>query len=205
MSYRGGFNSGRGRGGVSNQYIGRGGAPKQENTWVEEFYPGPRGECQYCNQLVEEKQTKSNPPKTYWVCKPCNVAGGFKKFQQAASNSYQAPQNNYQASTPLQFTPTTGPPTGPTYPTQTFPGSSCQNDSTNQEQLLEEILAEQRNTTQAVNTLINMMDGYIAAKGVSYQELAVMEEKAQKEAEVPVITEETKSKFINMGKRQRKD
>jgi len=50
-----------------------------------------------------------------------------------------------------------------------------------------------------------MMDGYIAAKGVSYQELAVMEEKAQKEAEVPVITEETKSKFINMGKRQRKD
>jgi len=192
MSYRGGF-AGRGRGGVSNQFI-RGGAPKQETTWVEEFYPGPRGECQFCGQLVEEKQTKGNPPKTYWVCKPCNVAGGFKKFQ--SSNSYQ-PNQNYQASTPtasfqaptsLPFNQTTGP---------TF-------DATNQEQLLEEILAEQRNTTGALNTLINMMDGYISAKGVSYQEMAIMEEKAQKEAETPVISEETKGKFINM-KRQRKD
>lgn len=193
MSYRGGgFNSGRGRGGVSNQFI-RGGAPaKQETTWVEEFYPGPRGECQFCGQIVEEKQTKSNPPKTYWVCKPCNVAGGFKKFQQnnTQQSQYQQPPQQGYSALPSAVAP------------QTFSTSSY--PSSDNSELLEEILAEQRNTTGALNTLINMMDGYIAAKGVSYQELAVMEEKAQKEAETPVISEETKGKFINM-KRQRKD
>lgn len=198
MSWRGGANNRGARGNYSRG--GRGGVRQQQqgkSEWVNDYALGPRNECQFCGQITEEKYPQ-NGGEPYYLCQTCNVCGRPSSSPSAApiptqNNAFQSsvsPNNVASRST-----------------SQALPPSSNPSPNELTSLLLEDIYETQRATNEILNRILDVFDAYIASKGVTPQQVEVMAEKAEKEAEVPEKQQEEdkndlRRKFMALKRRK---